>query len=42
MLLPPVAVCHDRQQPLPVQSTNDHTYCLSHMPSIAHSRALVN
>jgi hypothetical protein len=40
--LPPVAFRHDRLQPLPVQSANDHTYCLSHTPNIAHSRALVN
>src|ERR1700738_3198160 len=37
VFLPLVAVAHDRFQPFPVHSANDHTYSLSHEPSIAHS-----
>jgi hypothetical protein len=32
-----VAVPANRLQPFPVGSADDHTYCLSHRPSIAHS-----
>jgi hypothetical protein len=37
-----VAVTHNRLQPFPVRRAGDHTYCLSHRPSIQHSAALVN
>ena len=37
-----VAVTDKRLQPFPVGSADDHTYCLSHRPSIAHSTFLVN
>jgi hypothetical protein len=41
MLLRPAAVRHNRLQPNPVQIVDNHTYRLSHKPSIAQSRALV-
>ena len=37
-----VALTDNRLQPVPVRSADDHTYCLSHRPNIAHSTALVN
>ena len=37
-----VAVTANRLQPFPVGSADDHTYCLSHGPRIAHSTAFVN
>ena len=39
VFLPPVAVGHDRLQSFPVHRADDHTYSLSHVPSIAHSPA---
>jgi hypothetical protein len=37
VFLPPVAVGHDRLQLFPIQSADNHRYCLSHLASIAHS-----
>jgi len=37
ILLPLIAVGHNRLQPFLVRSADDHTYCLSHRPNIAHS-----
>ena len=42
MLPRSVAVTDNRLQPFPVSSADDHTYCLSHRHSIAHSSAVVN
>jgi len=42
MLLRSVAVTHNRLQPFPVGSADNHTYCLSHGPSMTHLTALVN
>ena len=37
VFLPPVAIGHDRLQLFPIQSADNHRYCLSHLASIAHS-----